>query len=661
MNVGRKINAAELCPTAEEVREALTGQGDPQRLARIEEHVALCDACGASVAALSDSEEASDAVLQALSALPAAAEDEPEFQQLQSTLLTMSSPAGHGDEVRRLADPPVGELPQTLGNYELLACVGRGAWGAIYRARHQKLDQIVAVKVLDSTRLHLAPAMDHFLQEMKAAGQLKHPNIVRATDAGEDRGFHFLVMEYLPGVDAARLRRIEPNLAVADCCEIVRQAAVALDFAHRQSWIHRDVKPSNLMITVAGQVKLLDLGIAGRRDVDSSASAEQSPLGTAEYMAPEQWKSFATVDARADVYSLGCTLIKLLTGHAPTAEARSPAIAGKGIDAAPARASVSSCRGDVRRGLDRIVQKMLAPNRDDRYQSAADVAGALKPWARRADLRALVLRVSAGDEAMFTPPLAEEQLFEPTSPPRVGRRALLGGLACLAGAGVLAPWLQSWRRPRLRRSQWRPLSPDPQGFLLIEGPRDAANFELKKAGQLRIHSDRAALIGLGRAVVAPFALHVAIAQDADRGAAGLFFRWRRIREFPPAVEFQSIEAAHDSERGALGAKRLVWRHWTARRESSELTLTCETLAETAVEVPHGPGPQMLHIALGGASVPEVRFAGADLPANVWTLSTEGRRLANLEPSRLAYEFLGGLGLINVDGAAEFHTPELSYL
>lgn len=656
MNVGLNPTQAEHCPSAQRVREACAGCSNDAELAEIEQHLAACAACSEIVASLDDANEASDALVQALSALPSSTDDEAAFQDLQSTLLTMSPAGAAAAGVRRLADPPIGTLPQTLGNYELVACIGRGAWGAIYRARHLKLDQVVAVKVLDATRLHLAPAVEHFVQEMKAVGQLQHPNIVRATDAGEDRGFHYLVMEYLHGVDAARVLRCEQELAIADACEIVRQAALALDYAHRRSWVHRDVKPSNLMITTAGQVKLLDLGIAGRRDVDQAPLAEQTPLGTAEYMAPEQWTDFAAVDARADVYSLGNTLYKLLTGRSPTPGGGTTEAAQRDQALAPPLASL---RSDVRRGLQRVVDKMRATRREDRYQTAAEAAAALQPWTRRANLKKLAARL----QPISPPPheLADQNAIAHHSSARPTRRALIATAASLAGAGVCALWFFNRRAPQLRRSVWRPLRPVEPQLLLSAEPSQRVAVDLQRAGQISLRSSDALLINLGRAVAGPFALRVAIAQESATGGSGVFFRWRRTSEQPLIVQFQSIELTTEPDGQQPSGPRLLWNKWTARRDEQTLILERDTLAEASVENVAPDQKQQLTVTLGRNGVPEVQHNGRPLGASDWTLSTDGRRYANLEPSRLEYEFLGGVGVINSSGAASYYSPELTYL
>lgn len=192
--------------------------------------------------------------------------------------------------------------------------------GTVYRAWHTRLKRDVALKTLQPERMNNLALIARFQREMEAVGKLDHPNLVRATDAGEERGVHFLVMEYVEGLDAARLVGKCGPLPLADACEIVRQAAVGLEHAHAHGLVHRDIKPSNLIVTLAGQVKVLDLGLAllhGYPDAGAELTDSNQWMGTADFMAPEQGLDAHRVDIRADVYSLGCTLYKLLAGQAP--------------------------------------------------------------------------------------------------------------------------------------------------------------------------------------------------------------------------------------------------------------------------------------------------------------------------------------------------------
>jgi len=170
------------------------------------------------------------------------------------------------------ADPLVG---RTIGPYAIESLIARGGMGAVYGAVHTKLDKIVAVKVLPPERMSDPELRARFEREIKAVGGLQHPNIVGAHDAGESDGIHYLVMEHVNGVDLSTLVRQRGTLSVRDACEIARQTAVGLQYAHENGLIHRDVKPSNLMLAVSSTgrvVKILDLGLARLQDRQNVAS-----------------------------------------------------------------------------------------------------------------------------------------------------------------------------------------------------------------------------------------------------------------------------------------------------------------------------------------------------------------------------------------------------
>lgn len=198
-------------------------------------------------------------------------------------------------------------------------------------------------------------------------------------------------------------------------------------------------------------------------------------------------------------------------------------------------------------------------------------------------------------------------------------------------------------------------------ILLAAQPLEQIDVQFGEPSEVSVRSSDVTLVNLGRAVVGPFALRVFIELTGGRSGAGVYFRWRRVSEQPLVVAWQSVELASDLEDVRNGVVRLLWRHWTVQREASELSVDHSTLAETTVETSAADDIQQIETTLGRSNMPEVRINDQSLPTNAWTLSTAGRRLASVDPSRLEYEYLGGLGLINSTGAASFHSPELAYL
>jgi len=278
-----------------------------------------------------------------------------------------------------------------LGNYQLLEPIGMGGMGVVYKALHSKLRQVVALKTMTRTALLDPQAVARFQREMQALGTLIHPNIIRATDAGDYDGWHYLVMEYVEGIDLNQLVKTCGPLALADACELVRQTAVGLQFIHEHQRVHRDLKPSNLMLTVTGQVKILDLGLAllNEGQAQGELTFSNQVMGTADYMAPEQARNSHHVDIRADLYSLGCTLFKLLTGSAPFSQAGDDwgyKLRAQVELPAPALVAV---RPDVPEGVLTILEKLLAKEPEGRYPEPADLVAKLSTFSQGSQLTEL--------------------------------------------------------------------------------------------------------------------------------------------------------------------------------------------------------------------------------------------------------------------------------
>ncbi len=271
-----------------------------------------------------------------------------------------------------------------IGNYLILDKLGVGGMGVVFKARHRRLGRVVALKILPPSFARDRTALARFKREVEAAGKLKHPNIVAALDADEDRGVHFLVMEYVEGRDLDHVVRQRGPLPVVEAIEYLIQAARGLAAAHAEGIVHRDIKPSNLMLDTAGTVRVLDLGLA--RIVDASNPFGQAAggrltesgtyMGTIDYMAPEQAEDSRRADQRADVYSLGCTLYYLMTGREPfVGETVLRRLMAHQERPAP---PLQGARPDAPAALERAFQRMMAKRPADRPESMTAVIALLE-------------------------------------------------------------------------------------------------------------------------------------------------------------------------------------------------------------------------------------------------------------------------------------------
>ncbi|MBY0523187.1 MAG: serine/threonine protein kinase [Gemmataceae bacterium] len=414
-----------------------------------------------------------------------------------------------------------------LGPYLLLERLGEGGIGQVFKARHRRLNRVVALKVIRKELLTDPEVVGRFQREIQVVSRLDHPNVVHAYDAGVLGQTHFLAMEYVEGIDLQRLVKQKGPLPVAVACDYIRQAALGLQHAHEKGLVHRDIKPSNLLVTqvqsskfkVQGSrqaniepgtlnlelVKLLDLGLARLRQpaeekTPSGPSHDNTTstltpisgvmiMGTPDYLAPEQAMDFHGVDIRADIYSLGCALYCLLTGQPPFAGGTMAEKLWRHQQAEPV--PLEQQLSDVPPGLSDVLRKMLAKRPQDRYQQPADVAVALAKvnadsgsvWRRnRFNRRRLVLLGGAASLLLGLFLVLGRGPARPPVSPEPDPRTTARPLEWLVQRGIPADQRFRWQPPELvaalgeqRQRHWgecNAVAVSPAGQWVASGGKD---------------------------------------------------------------------------------------------------------------------------------------------------------------------------------------------
>jgi serine/threonine-protein kinase len=268
-----------------------------------------------------------------------------------------------------------------LGKYKLLGLLGTGGMSSVYLAEHMLMQRRVAIKVLPRGKVEDSSYLARFRREAQAVAALDHRNIVRAYDIDNDGNTHYIVMEYVHGRDLNTIVKNDGPLDYDSAADYIRQAAEGLQHAHEAGLIHRDIKPANLLVDARGTVKILDMGLARFTDEQQNSLTrmhDENVLGTADYLAPEQAKDSHAADHRADIYSLGCTLYYLLTGHPPFREGTLAQRIVKHQTEAPS--SIFADRPDAPQPLVDVCLRMMAKQPAARFQAAAEVARVLSAW-----------------------------------------------------------------------------------------------------------------------------------------------------------------------------------------------------------------------------------------------------------------------------------------
>ncbi len=330
--------------------------------------------------------------------------------------------------------------PVSIGGFEILARLGRGGMGTVYKARQVSMDRIVALKVMPPALARDQVFVDRFLREARAVAQLNHPNIVQGIDVGTSGKYHYFAMEYIQGETVQELIVREGAMPERRALEIVLQIAQALHHAHRHDMVHRDIKPDNIIVTQTGVAKLCDLGLAKSMGQDSSLTQTGMAVGTPYYVSPEQARGESDVDIRSDIYSLGATLYHMVLGRTPFSGSSAAVVMTKHLTEEPE--DPRAARPELSASIAALIMKMMAKDRAGRQQSPealiADINLALA-GKLPAGVRAVPLR--AADRAAEPRPGSRRTTARPVAavPAKASRHRMLvagGVLAALAIVGI---------------------------------------------------------------------------------------------------------------------------------------------------------------------------------------------------------------------------------
>ncbi len=514
------------------------------------------------------------------------------------------------------ADPRVGS---ELAGYRVVAVIGRGGMAVVYLAEHLRLGRLVALKILDPALAEDETFRDRFIRESRIAAGLDHPNVVTVFDAGEADGVLYLSMRYVEGSDLERLLRAETRLDPPRAISILSQAASALDAAHAQGLVHRDVKPGNILLSseregLTDRVYLSDFGVTKRMHSGSGLTRTGQFVGTVDYVAPEQIRG-EDVDGRADVYSLGCVLYRCLTGEVPFARQTEIGTIYAHLQDAPTRPT--KLWPELPADFDGVVSRALAKSRDERFPTCRGLAEASG--------------VAAGPRgATATPPISVPERVGGEArhrAPRPARRrsrlvwtGVIGGAIALAATAVVLTVLL-----RSSPGEKGSASPGPTAVL--------PHLSWSQSADVRNVLGGAQNQGLVSAVTVGGTI-VAVGHDAaggDLNAAAWTSpnatRWRRARsdQFggPGIQAMESVATSSGGDVVAVGAAKVVGDTDPAVWLSADAGATWQRVDPFTM---HETGNQLMHgvtDASGSLWAFGHNATGLSLDAAVWQ-SGDGR-------------------------------------
>ena len=358
-----------------------------------------------------------------------------------------------------------------VGKYVILDRLGSGSMGRVYKAHHQLMGRVVALKIISPELVTNDRVVSRFQREMKLVGRLDHPNVVRAYDADQVNGILYIVMEYVAGYSLGQRLREGP-LSPVDVVSYAAQAALGLHHAHEQGIVHRDIKPSNLLLNEEKQIKVLDLGLGVLMDGDSQstfATADGVAVGTVDYMSPEQ-ACGRDVDGRSDLFSLGCSMYHLITGRQAFPGDSPIERLGRRINNRPI--PITDLRPEIPASLVAVLDKLLATKPQDRFQTGGEAAEALQGLVK--SKKAIAAAAQAKKAAAEAPPPPARQARGTSAPRHHQGPAHLPGLVPTSGSTGRAQARRRLDLDHRRLAHDRPgrfrTRLAPQGLSLSEGP-----------------------------------------------------------------------------------------------------------------------------------------------------------------------------------------------
>lgn len=368
-----------------------------------------------------------------------------------------------------------------LGEYEYYESLGKGGMGHVYRGRHRLLERQVAIKVLNRKVLDLAGGVERFHREIRLSGQLRHPNIVSAEYAGKADDRYYLVMELIAGEDVRKLVMRQGPLAIPVACEIIRQAATGLQYAFENGFVHRDIKPGNLMVSSTGTVKIIDFGLGKFAPSHHSSEASLTTLGmlvgSIDYMAPEQVIDATSATIQSDIFSLGCVMFFLLTGSNPFDIEWTRTDRQRLVLLKQSMPSLAAFCKNLPPELESLYQKMVAPDPRDRFEQPAAIVDSMADFSSSSDGDFVLAGTKWGDvpTRRFEPKHpAQDAASQDASRQDATRKRLLTLLllTVVFGVGVYESIrLASWKRGNNAPANLgAPVAPTPHDDQAVNAP-----------------------------------------------------------------------------------------------------------------------------------------------------------------------------------------------